>query len=153
MFEHPVFAFNFVDKVLGLGLGLAGQVVLDAKRHFLFVHLLSDLRNVAFEVRNNIFALLHLSLCDFCVARLKLPLLVLVVAGHSFELLTHVVRPYVPVGEFSELGGVELVVEFVLHRFVLELLERFKQLLLKEVLHQVVPLLDIFLLAALNRCL
>jgi len=72
------------------------------------------------EVSDDFLALLNLRLYDFNMLSFKLLRLILVVTSHRFELLPHVIGPCVAGCILSELGGIELVIKFVLDSFLLE---------------------------------
>ena len=74
---------------------------------------------MAIEVRNNVFAFLHLSARNLDMSRFKLGFLVVVVAGHIFEFLSHVVSAHIPICILSELVSVKLVVHLVIYCFLL----------------------------------
>jgi len=75
--------------------------------------------------------------------RFELGFLVLVVAGHSFEFLTHVVGAHIPVCILSELVSIQLVIHFVIDGFLLKLLQCYNQFLFEKLLHCGVLLLNV----------
>ena len=115
--QHLVFFYYLVFKILRLG--LPRQVVYHAQSFSFFFHLLPNLRNMAIEVRYDVFAFLHLSTCNLYMSGFELGLLVVVVAGHIFEFLSHVVRTHVPIRILSELVSIKLVVHLVIYGLLL----------------------------------
>ena len=75
---------------------------------------------MSIKVSDDFLTLLNLRLYDFNMLGFKLLFLILVVTSHCFELLPHVIGPCVAGCILSELGGIELVIKFVLNGFLLE---------------------------------
>lgn len=108
---------------------------------------------MSIEIFDDFLAFFNFSSRNFVMSLFELVFLFLVVARYIVEFLSHVVSAHIPVRVLGELIRVKLVVHFIFDGFKLELFQCNQQLLLKELLHCSVLLLDVKVFGCLNRLL